>query len=148
MAELRSAAQRKADVLATLEGQAHAWLATAAGSVPHVIVTQAVWDGASIVVATRHASRTARNLVASKVGRLAFGDADDAVLVDVELVQSQAAAGAGDIGATFERAAGWNPGDQGTDWWLFVLRPMRIQAYRGYGEIEGRDVMRDGRWLT
>jgi hypothetical protein len=147
MAELRTTAQRKADVLATLAGHPHAWLATAAGSVPHVIVTQAAWDGASIIVATRHASRTARNLVDSKTGRLAFGDADDAILVDVELVQSQAAADGGQAGATFERAAGWNPAEQGTDWWLFELRPTRIQAYRGYGEIEGRDVMKDGRWL-
>jgi len=37
--ELRNTAQRKADVLAMLEGQAHAWLATASGSSPHVIVT-------------------------------------------------------------------------------------------------------------
>jgi hypothetical protein len=147
MGELRTTEQRKADVLATPEGHPHAWLATAAGSVPHVIVTQAVWDGESIVVATREPSRTARNLVESKIGRLAFGDADEAILVDVELVKSQAAADGGQIGATFERGAGWNPAEQGADWWLFELRPTRIQAYRGYGEIEGRDVMKDGRWL-
>jgi hypothetical protein len=148
MGDLRNTARRKADVLATLEGQAHAWLATASGSLPHVIVTQAVWDGESIVVTTRQRSRTARNLVESKVGRLAFGDADDAILVDVELVNSLAAADGAQVNATFERAAGWNPAAQGTDWWLFVLRPTRIQAYRGYGEIEGRDVMKDGRWLA
>jgi len=26
--------------------------------------------------------------------------------------------------------------------------PSRIQAYRGYDELSGRDVMRDGRWLA
>jgi hypothetical protein len=148
MAELRSTAQRKADVLATLESQGHAWLATASGDVPHVIVTQAVWDGEVLIVATRGSSRTARNLNQGRVGRLAFGSADDAILVDVELKQSMPAGEAGPAGATFERAAGWNPAEQGTDWWLFELRPTRIQAYRGYGEIEGRDVMKAGHWLA
>jgi len=82
------------------------------------------------------------------VGRLAFGDADDAVLVDVELVKAMAATAGGEMGATFEAAAGWNPAEQGADWWLFLLRPTRIQAYRGYAEIEGRDVMKGGRWLA
>jgi hypothetical protein len=31
---------------------------------------------------------------------------------------------------------------------FFRLRPTRIQAYRGYGELEGRDVMRGGRWVA
>jgi hypothetical protein len=30
----------------------------------------------------------------------------------------------------------------------FRLRPVRVQAYRGYDELEGRDVMRDGDWLN
>ena len=148
MGDLRSTAQRRADVLATFEQHGHAWLATAAGSVPHVIVTQVVWDGESIVVATRGSSRTARNLDESQAGRFAFGDSDDAIVVDVELAKSLPATVAGDTGATFQRAAGWDPAKQGADWRYFVLRPSRIQAYRGYGEIEGREVMKDGRWLA
>ncbi len=148
MGELRSTAQRKADVLAMLEQHGHAWLATAEGSVPHVIVTQAVWDGESIVVTTRETSRTGRNLDESQAGRLAFGNAEDAILVDVELTKSLPAADAGATGATFEKAAGWNPAEEGADWRYFVLHPTRIQAYRGYGEIDGRDVMRNGRWLA
>lgn len=148
MAELRATAQRRHDVVASLEQNGHAWLATASGSVPHVIVTQAVWNGQEIIVATRDASRTARNLHESHIARLAFGDSDDAILIDVELASSLSAGDAGPTGATFEGAAGWNPAEQGADWRLFVLRPTRIQAYRGYGEIEGRDVMRDGRWLA
>ena len=31
---------------------------------------------------------------------------------------------------------------------FFRLAPSRIQAYRGYGELEGRDVLNDGRWLA
>jgi hypothetical protein len=32
-------------------------------------------------------------------------------------------------------------------WVFFKMRPTRIQAFRGYDEIENRDVMKDGRWL-
>jgi hypothetical protein len=148
MAELRSVLQRKADVRATLEQNGHAWLATAAGSVPYVIVVQAVWEGESILVATRESSRTARNLEQSQVARLAFGDADDAIVIEASLLRALPAAEATSARAAFERAAGWNPGEQGPNWRLFVLRPTRIQAFRGYAEIEGRDVMKDGRWLA
>jgi hypothetical protein len=146
--ELRSAAQRRADVLARLEQHGHAWLATAEGSVPHLIVTQAVWDGELIVVATRESSRTARNLVESRAGRFGFGDSDDAIVIDVELVESVRASDPTETGATFQRAAGWDPAEEGPDWRYFVLRPSHIQAYRGYGEIRGRDVMKAGRWLA
>jgi hypothetical protein len=148
MAKLRSALQRKADVVATLEKNGHAWLATAAGSVPYVIVVQAVWDGESILVTTRESSRTARNLEQSRVARLALGDADDAIVIAATLLSAVPAIEATPQRTAFERAAGWDPGEQGPDWRLFVLRPARIQAFRGYAEIEGRDVMKDGRWLA
>jgi pyridoxamine 5'-phosphate oxidase-like protein len=149
MSELRSTAQRKADVLATLERQGHAWLATASRSgVPHLISVAAVWDGTSIIIATRGPSQTARNLDAGRRARLAFGPSDDAMVVDVELAATLPAADGGDTEALFERAAGWSPAQEGPDWRFFVLRPTRIQAYRGYGELEGRDVMKGGTWLA
>jgi hypothetical protein len=148
MAELRSVLQRKADVLATLERNGHAWLATAAGSVPYVIVVQVVWDGESILVTTRESSRTARNLEHSRMARLALGDADDAIVIEATLERTLPAVEATPPRTAFERAAGWDPGEQGPDWRLFVLRPTRIQAHRGYAEIEGRDVMKEGRWLA
>jgi hypothetical protein len=47
----------------------------------------------------------------------------------------------------FSRAVGWDPREVGEGWAFFRLRPLRIQAYRGYDELEGRDVMRGSRWL-
>ncbi len=42
---------------------------------------------------------------------------------------------------------GWDPREM--DGWMFYrLRPTRIQAFRGYDEIEGRDVMVRSRWLA
>ena len=148
MPNLRSVLQRKADVRATLEQNGHAWLATAADSVPYVIVVQAVWDDESILVSTRESSRTARNIEQSRVARLALGDADDAIVIDATLLRALPAVDASAQRTAFKRAAGWDPGEQGPDWHLFVLRPTRIQAFRGYAEIEGRDVMKDGRWLA
>jgi hypothetical protein len=148
MAEGRSLLQRKADVLAKLDQHGHAWLATAAGSVPYVIVVQTVWDGESILITTREASRSARNLEQSRVGRLALGDADDAIVIEAALLRALPAVDVSPPRTAFVRAAGWDPGEQGTEWRLFVLRPTRIQAFRGYAEIEGRDVMKDGRWLA
>jgi hypothetical protein len=148
MTELRSVLQRKADVLAKLEQNGHAWLATAADSAPYVIAVQTVWDGESILVATRESSRTARNLEHSQLARLAFGDADDAIVIEASLLRELPAVDATAPRTTFVRAAGWDPGEQGPDWRLFVLRPTHIQAFRGYAEIQGRDVMKDGRWLA
>jgi hypothetical protein len=81
------------------------------------------------------------------MARLALGDADDAIVFEATRCALPAVE-ATPPRTAFERAAGWDPGEQGPDWRLFVLRPTRIQAYRGYAEIEGRDVMKDGRWLA
>ncbi len=48
----------------------------------------------------------------------------------------------------FATAVGWDPREAGKGWIFFRLRPTRIQAYRGYDELEGRDVMRDSTWLS
>jgi hypothetical protein len=148
MAKGRSATQRKADVLALLERNADAWLATAGEGVPHVIATATAWDGESIVIATRGPSISARNLDGSGVARLALGTADDAVLIDVTVVRSVVAAEDAALDAKFGQATGWSAAEQGPEWRYFVLRPMRIQAFRGYAETQGREVMRVGRWLA
>jgi hypothetical protein len=48
----------------------------------------------------------------------------------------------------FASAVGWDPRPIGEDWAFFRFRPVRVQAYRGYDELEGRDVMRDGAWVV
>ena len=42
----------------------------------------------------------------------------------------------------------WDPREVGEGWTFYRLRPTRIQAYRGYDELEGRDVMRGSAWLA
>jgi Pyridoxamine 5'-phosphate oxidase len=148
--ELRSASQRKADVIEALERNSDLWLATAGASGgAHLIAVSAWWDGASIVIATTGGSRTARNLEATRSGRLAIGSPADAIMVDVRLEDSVPVAEAdSELATGFATGVGWNPAEAGSGWKFFRLRPVRIQSYRGYDELAGRDVMRDSRWLA
>ena len=149
MGELRSVEVRKADVLGVLEAQRDIWLATAdpAGR-PHLIAVSAWWDGTDLVVATTANSRTASNLAASPRVRLAAGAPNDVVMIDAAVVESVAAKDAGEVADGFAIAVGWDPREVGEGWAFFRLRPTRIQAYRGYDELEGRNVMTKSRWLA
>ncbi len=149
MSESRSLEQRRSDVQDALARNGDAWLATASPSArPHLIAVSSWWDGSHVVVATTGASRTARNLAATRRGRLALGSPDDVVMVDVTVAGSVAVKDADPrLRAGFAAAVGWDPAEEGPDWLYFRLLPVRVQAYRGYGELPGRDVMRGGAWL-
>jgi hypothetical protein len=150
MSELRSQAQRKADVLAALEKNADIWLATAGASgQPHLIAVSSWWDGRDVVIATTNGSRTARNLEATKRGRLGVGSPSDVVLIDVVLTnQVPVNAADAELKSGFVAAVGWDPAEEGDDWVFFRLQPLQIQAYRGYGELNGRTIMRHSHWLV
>jgi len=148
MTELRSVEARTADVLGVLEGQRDLWLATADSSGrPHLIAVSAWWDGTDVVVATTAGSRTASNLAAGRQVRLAAGTPNDVVMIDARVVESVAANRAADVADGFAIAVGWDPRAVGEGWAFYRLRPSRIQAYRGYDELEGRDVMRNSTWV-
>ena len=149
MGELRAVAQRKADVLATLAKQGDLWLATADRTGrPHLIAVSAWWNGSELIMATSGTTRSARNLESTGTARLAIGSPDDVSVIDAEV------AGPGKpvedepgVSEGFAAAVGWDPRTVGGGWVYFTLRPTRIQAYRGYDELAGRDVMRKGHWL-
>ncbi|HSP09489.1 MAG TPA: pyridoxamine 5'-phosphate oxidase family protein [Candidatus Dormibacteraeota bacterium] len=145
----RTVQQRKADVLAAIGGQKDLWIATAdlAGR-PHLIAVSAWWDGSRVVIATTDNSRTARNLVANHSARLALGAPDDVVMIDVRSTESRPVSDSAELAGGFAAAVGWDPREVGKGWVFFALVPERIQAYRGYDELEGREVMRNSRWLA
>jgi hypothetical protein len=149
MSELRSTAVRASDVRGTLARNRDAWLATASASGrPHLIAVSTSWDGCLMTITTTTASRTARNLDATGLGRLALGSPDDVIMIDARVSGSVPVEQAGEeVTADFAAAVGWNPAEEEGTWRLFRLQPVRIQAYRGYGELSGREVMRDARWL-
>lgn len=146
---MRDTKTRKADVLAALERQKDLWIATAdpAGR-PHLIAVSAWWDGSAVVIATLGTSLTARNLAANRLARLALGTPDDVIVIDARSSESRPVSDSAELAGKFAAAVGWDPREAGEDWVFFRLEPQRIQAYRGYDELEGRDVMRDSRWLA
>ena len=149
MSKKRTAEVRKADVLAALEGQGEMWVASAdADGRPHLIAVSAWWDGTDLVMATVAISRTAKNLSAGRELRLAAGTPADAIVIHARVVEIQAADEAPAVASGFASAMGWDPRQVGNGWAFFRLRPSRIQAYRGYEELEGRDVMRNSSWLA
>lgn len=148
MSTLRSTADRKADVLEALGGQKDLWLATADRSGrPHLIAVSAWWDGRHVVIATSGPSRTARNLVGNPSARLGIGSPEDVIVIDADVAAPAAVEDSVDIATGFAEAVGWDPREVGPGWVFFRLIPVRIQAYRGYDELEGRDVMRNSHWL-
>jgi predicted pyridoxine 5'-phosphate oxidase superfamily flavin-nucleotide-binding protein len=148
MSEGRTVEQRKADTRAELSKQRDLWLATAdTNGKPHLIAVSAWWDGNHVIIATTAGSRTARNLEKNGVARLALGSPEDVIVIDAA-VADRAHVRDADFAAGFAAAVGWDPRDINGDWVFIRLTPARIQAYRGYDELEGRDVMLVGRWLA
>lgn len=146
---MRDTATRKADALEMLEKHGDMWLSSADRyGKPHLIAVSAWWDGRDVVIATTEDSRTAANLAPGNEARLAAGTPADVVMVDAEVIESVPAGEADQVAAGFAGAVGWDPREVGKDWVFFRLRPSRIQAYRGYDEVKGRDVMRGSEWLA
>ncbi|HEX9094762.1 MAG TPA: pyridoxamine 5'-phosphate oxidase family protein [Candidatus Dormibacteraeota bacterium] len=149
MSEERTLRQRKADTVAALNRQRDLWLATAdKGGKPHLIAVSAWWDGSHLIIATAAASRSARNLDTNGIARLALGSPDDVIVIDAAVADRvKVREATAEFAGGFTAAVGWDPREINADWVFFRLTPTRIQAYRGYDELEGRDVMQLGRWL-
>ncbi len=141
----RSAAQKRADVLAALSTQRQLWLASAAGDRAHLIPLAFAWDGTTITMVTRQSSKTVRNLTAAGYARAAIGSPTDVVIVEGPVTLTDPAQAGPEVKAVLatlplnpERV----PGAIGVQ-----LTPQRILAWRGLSEMADRTVMADGRWL-
>ena len=144
----RDPATRKKDVLAYLESQGHYWLSTAEiGGRPYVIAVSGLWDGSAIIITTVGTSKTARNMEMNPLVVLAGGDPSDAIVINAQVIETVSVADSPQILQEWKQAMGWDPSELG-DWVFFRLRPTRIKAFRGYEEIEGRDVMVRSLWVV
>lgn len=144
---LRDAATRKRDVLAFLEKNGHYWLSTAAiGGGPHVIAVSGLWDGSGMTITTRSNSKTARNMAMNPLVVLAGGDPSDAIVIQASVIETVPVEDSRRMAGDWKAAMGWDPSELG-DWTFFRLRPTGIKAFRGYEEIQGRDVMIRSRWV-
>jgi hypothetical protein len=149
MSEARDPQTRKVDTLTMLATQAiDVWVATAsAAGAPYLVPLSLAWVGERVVIAIEESSVTARNLTATGAARLGVGPTRDVVMIDAVLEKAVDIAADDALGAAYAGQADWDPRGS-TGYVFFVLRPVRVQAWREANEIAGRTLMRDGRWLV
>ncbi len=145
----RPLAQRVVDTQRLLETSVDAWVATAdpASGRPWMVPLSFAWTGSTIVLGTAADSRTALNAAAQPWVRLGVGAVRDVVLIHgtaatvsmAEVDQSEA-----DL---FAERSGFDPRDLSSPYVYLHVTPRRIQAWREENELDGREIMRDGRWL-
>ena len=149
IAEARYRETRKADTLAMLATQAiDVWVATAsAAGTPYLVPVSLAWVDERAVIAVDGSSITARNLTASGLARLGVGPTRDVVMIDAAIEKAVDVAADEVLGEAYVAQADWDP-RRSAGYVFFVLRPVRVQAWREANEITGRTLMRDGAWLV
>ncbi len=147
--EPRSGPERRAHAIAVFEAShGDAWVATASSAgVAHMVPLSYAWDGSRLIIAIEPTSLTARNLQETGRARLGFGPTRDIVLVDVTLDGVQAGPSAAEAAEVYAGQADWDPRQETDAYDYFLLRLVRVQAWREANELAGRTLMRDGAWL-
>ncbi len=146
----RSQQQRKQDALNRLERDTDAWVATAdaGGGTPYLVPLSFLWDGSSLLIATPSASPTSRNLQATGKVRLGVGPTRDLVLIEGTVQALAATEVSNEVGDAFAAKTGFDPRELTSSYHYFRIHPHRLQAWREANELEGRELMRGGRWLV
>jgi len=146
--EPRGAGRRKRDTLARLEHDVDAWVASASqDGVAYLVPLSFLWDGTALTISTPEASPTARNLAASGRARLGLGPTRDVVLIEGTIETFSSESVPDDLADAFA-ARLWDPRASTARYSYFRITPVLIQAWREENELNGRDLMRDGRWLA
>jgi nitroimidazol reductase NimA-like FMN-containing flavoprotein (pyridoxamine 5'-phosphate oxidase superfamily) len=143
----RSRPQRRADTLERLRTDVDLWVASAdeTGNA-YLVPLSFVWDGAALTIATPRSSPTARNLLRAGEARVALGHTRDVVMVEgaVEELPLGADPALEDAHAA---ATGFDPRTLADEYVYLRIAPRTIRAWREANELDGRLLMRDGRWL-
>lgn len=144
----RERATRIADTLLRLEHDVDLWVATAGadGGEPFLVPLSFEWDGETLLLSTSQGSPTGRNLAATGVARVALGGLRDVVLVEATATEHALDEVAQDRWEAYAERTGWDPRESGPGYAAYLLRPVRIQAWREVEEMAGRELMREGRW--
>jgi nitroimidazol reductase NimA-like FMN-containing flavoprotein (pyridoxamine 5'-phosphate oxidase superfamily) len=145
----RSAQERKQDVVARLERDTDAWVASAdQDGFPYLVPLSFLWDGTDLVFATPATSPTGRNLRASGRVRIGIGPTRDVVLVEGRVTETlRPDEISADLAVAFAEKTGFDPRTS-EDMRYFRIRPDRVQAWREANELKGRELMRHGHWLV
>lgn len=144
----RCHAQRRRDTEHRLAHDVDLWVASASDDgTPYLVPLSFDWDGAALLLATRADSPTGRNLAATRTVRLGLGQTRDVSTIEGDVVVLEIGALPREEGDRFATRTGFDPRALATPYRWFRVVPRRIQAWREADEIEGRELMRDGRWL-
>ncbi|WP_248958965.1 pyridoxamine 5'-phosphate oxidase family protein [Sphaerisporangium perillae] len=143
----RELEERLRDTRARLESDVDLWVATPGSPGVHLIPLSYLWDGTAFLISTPRASVTGRNLLADGRVRLGSGPTRDVVVVDGTAEPVDLADLAPETGDAFAAKTGFDPRELDEPYQYFLIRPRRVQAWREANELQGRDLMRDGRWL-
>jgi nitroimidazol reductase NimA-like FMN-containing flavoprotein (pyridoxamine 5'-phosphate oxidase superfamily) len=148
-APARTARERRQDTLARLEHDVDAWVATAGadGTGPYLVPLSFLWDGSSLLIATPSSSPTGRNLLGTGRVRLGLGATRDVVLIEGTAQALNAEELTEGLGDAFAVKSGFDP-RQLRDYVYVRIQPKRVQAWREVNELSGRELMREGQWLT
>ncbi|MFV0132284.1 pyridoxamine 5'-phosphate oxidase family protein [Streptomyces sp. HMX87] len=146
----RTAEQRKKDTLHRLEHDVDAWVATAdsASGAPYLVPLSFLWNGSCLLFSTPASSPTGRNLVSSGRTRVGIGPTRDVVLLEGTVEPVEPADLPEQDADLFAAKTGFDPRQLTTPYRYFRVVPQRIQAWREADELDGRELMRDGRWLV
>jgi hypothetical protein len=115
---------------------------------PYLVPLSFVWDGTALLFATPAASATARNLRATGKVRLGLGPTRDVVLIEGDVESLDPTEIATDVADHFAATTGFDPRRQTTSYLYLRIHPQRVQAWREANELDGRELMRAGRWLA
>ncbi|MGW6905119.1 MULTISPECIES: pyridoxamine 5'-phosphate oxidase family protein [unclassified Streptomyces] len=146
----RPAKQRKQDTLHRLEHDEDVWVATAEvdGGVPYLVPLSFLWDGSTLLLATPANSPTGRNLRTTGRARLGVGPTRDVVMIEGTADTLTVAQLPEEEADRFATRIGFDPRRLTTPYLYFRIRPQRVQAWREANELDGRELMRDGKWLV
>jgi hypothetical protein len=145
---IRSRAQRRRDTEARLNNDVDLWVASAsADGVPYLVPLSFDWDGKTLLLATPAVSPTGRNLARGRTARLGLGSTRDVSMIEGTVETLAMSALPEDLGDHFAARTGFDPRTLETHYLWFKVTPVRIDAWREADELDGRELMRDGRWL-
>ena len=145
---LRTSAQRINNAKQRLETDSDVWLATASpAGAPHLIPLSLGWDGHRLTLFTYTDSVTTRNVETTGLARASLTDTLDVVIIDGSAAAEPLAVVASELVSSFADRTGWDPRREGGDFSLISLTPVRVVAWNSVEELQGRTIMRDGRWV-
>jgi hypothetical protein len=64
------------------------------------------------------------------------------------LAEVEAVSGHDDVSDSFKARNGWDPRDSSREYVYLLMMPQRVLVWESEEELEGRDVMKQGKWLA